>query len=222
MNAKRKKVEDYIIQHMNNMDRSKANGKRYREMFDSMSDAQFHEWMLSIKDKKNVLAVYVPATKVHVTMEDLLAEAKRLGIELFTNFKMWDEATQSYFITPNKYIMLELPIRRMSQFLDHKLSVAEGDSHIDLLTGQVSREDKAGSITKVEVQALYARGLTEVIRELVKFRGGDVVAFSQYKQSLEETGKANMEGGDNSFVRSAVSLDVLFSGMHLETNITGL
>lgn len=222
MNPLRKKVEDHIINNIKDIDPTGKNTKRYKDFFQSLSDKEFDEWMKNIRDKKEVLTYYNAPLDKSVKVEQLLAVAKRLNIELYTRLKLWDTVTQSYYLTPHKYIVLRLPVRRMSQFVDHKLSVPEGDSKIDLLTGQVIKPDKGSSLSQVEVQALYARGLENTILELIKYRGGDVVAFGDYKRELEETGKTSIGKDTGSVVRSAVILQVLLSGLHISSNVSGV
>jgi hypothetical protein len=84
------------------------------------------------------------------------------------------------------------------------------------------KPDQASSLSQVEVQTLYARGLTNSILELIKYRGGDLTAMSDYKRELEEQGQTSVAKDTGSIVRSAVILDVLLSGVHIESNISGL
>lgn len=222
MNEKRKRTEAYILEHMGHIDKTGANTKYYQQLFEKMSDADFDQWMHWLKNNDTVLVAYFPNMKSKITVPDLLEECKRLGIKLFTRLKLWDEVTQSYYITPKEYMMLQLPVRRMSQFIDHKLTVPESDQRIDLLSGQVMKPDQASSLSQVEVQTLYARGLTNSILELIKYRGGDLTAMSDYKRELEEQGQTSVAKDTGSIVRSAVVLDVLLSGVHIESNISGL
>lgn len=222
MNAKRKAVEDYIIKYMDEIDPSGLNTAKYRKLFSKMSDNLFDTWMTYLRDKQTVLSVETPNIIVKVDIDRLIKLCKELGIELFTRLKLWDEPTQTYYHTTNKYIMLKLPIRRQAQFLDHKLSVPEGDSKIDNLSGQVMKPDQANGLSQVEVQALYARGLNATIMELIKYRGGDTTAFAEYKRSLEERGSTSIANETNSVTRSVVVFDVFFSGMQIESNASEL
>ena len=222
MTPKRKKVQDYVIGYMRKIEPEGTNAERYEKMFDEMSDKEFDDWMKDLKNGEEILSFYAPAIKTNIKMERLLAIAKELGIDLFARLKLWDEPTQSYYLTPHKYLVLTLPVRRMSQFVDHKLPVAESDSRIDILTGQVMKPDKASSHSQVEAQALFARGLDKVNLELIKFRGGDTTAFAEYKRELEETGKTSIGKDTGSIARSAVVLDQFLAGMHIESNASGV
>ena len=80
------------------------------------------------------------------------------------------------------------------------------------------RFGRAGSISQVEVQALYAKNLKETIKELISIRGGDVVAQAEFTRELEETGRASGIKTSNSMPRSAVTLKELFAGILIDTN----
>lgn len=218
MTPKRKKTQDYILEKLNLLDPTKRESGRYKKMFDQMTDKEFDDFMCDIRDGKEVLYIYHANAKDKVNIETYKQAAKAMGIKMTERIRMWDPATQTHYLTPHEYVVFELPVRRMSQFQDHKLSVPEGDDKIDVLSGQVVREDKAGSLSQVETQSLYAKNLNNVIVELIKYRGGDISAFAEYKRELEETGRASIAKSTNSVPRSAVILDVFLSGMHIESN----
>lgn len=222
MTNKRKQVQDYVITWFKKLDTTGREANRMAKFFASLSDAQFDEYMKDLRDKKDVLFFYHANVLDENSIDRMKAIAKELKIKLFERIRMWDVATQSYYITPFEFMVIKIPVRRMSQFQDHKLSVPEGDSKIDMLSGQVVKPDKAGSISQVETQALFANGLDNTILELIKFRGGDVTAFAEYKRELEETGRVSIGRETHSVPRSAVTLDVFMSGMHIESNASGL
>lgn len=220
MSDKRKKATDHILKHVSLMDPSGTNTKRYKEMFDKMGDAQFDQYMKDLRDKKVKLALYVPNMKIPLKITNILKTADALNLEFFERLKLTDEVTGQPYLTPNKYLVLKLPVRRARQFLLHKLSVADSDKKIDALTGQVSRPDKASSISFVESQLLYSRGLSKTLDEFVKIRGGDIHAFSTFKQQLEETGSVRLESIDPTTVpRSAVVMGVVLKCMLLDNNL---
>lgn len=216
----RKDAEEYILKFMKDFDNG-INYERYKNMFSKMSDKEFDSFMSDIRDKKEVLYVYSANAKDVLSIDHVLELAKKYNVEVFERIWMYDRSTESYYLTPHKYVVLQVPVRRMSQFIDHKLSVPEGDTKIDLLTGQVSREDAAGGLSQTEVQTLYARGFDKVITELMKFRGGDVTAYADFKRELEETGAATINKETNTTARASVIMDGLFAGMHIESNASG-
>ena len=220
MNEKRKAVEDKIIKYISAI--NKSNAKKYKDMFASMNDKAFDDWMYDLRNNDTVLDIEIPNMIEKVNIDDLIKVSEQLGIELFTRLKLWDVPTQTYYRTTKKYLMLQLPMVAMAQTVDHKLSVPESDSKIDHLSGQVMKPDQANSISQVEVQSLYARGLQSTILELIKYRGGDVSAYAEYKRSAEELGMCMLKADSNSITRSVVVLDVFFAGMQLSSNASGI
>lgn len=219
MTPKRQKVEAHILKYFKKIEPSGYNEKRYKEMFTKMSDKQFDDWMKNIRDKKVKLVLFTPNLKVVLNIADLRTVAKELGIKLFEKILMTDKATGLRYLTNQEYLIIRLPIRRTRQFLMHKLSVPESDKRLDALTGQVTKPDKASSLSFVEAQFLHGRGLDKTILEFMKVRGGDIHAYAQFKQQLEETGTGSLDSLDaNTVARSAVTLSTILKGMLLDNN----
>lgn len=220
MTDKRKQIQDKILKTMKLIEPGMTNHNRYQEMFDNMNDKQFDTFMKDLKEGKIKLTLFAPNMKVFIQQEDLLKAADDLGLELFERLRFKDKATGKYFLTPNKYLIAKLPVRRTRQFLMHKLSVAENDKKLDALTGQVTANDKASSLSYPEAQLMYARGLDKSIIEFMKVRGGDIHAFATFKQQLEESGEATLGSLDpNTLPRSAVVMSSILKSMYFDNNL---
>lgn len=220
MTPKRKKVQDHILKHIQMLDPSGTNTERYTKFFNDLSDTQFDEYMHDLKDKKDQVYIYIPNLKLNLEMGNIFTAADSLRLDIFERIWLTDTATRNTYLTPQKYLILELPIRRVRQYLQHKLSVPDSDKRIDLLSGQVVKPDKAASLSLVEMQTLSARDLHYTIAELAKYRGGDINAYAEFRRQLEESGSVKISlDGTGSISRSTVVLDVLLSGMHIESNI---
>lgn len=220
MTPKRKKVQDFILAHIKMLDPDGDNAVRYTKFFEALTDAQFDDYMKDLKDNRDQIYIFVPPLKTVLKMENILKVNDALGMDLFERVWLKDTATGNTYLTPQKYLILELPIRRFRQYLQHKLSVPDDDKKIDLLSGQVVKPDKAASLSYVEMQTLAARDLHHTIAELAKYRGGDIHAYADFRRQLEENGTANVSlDGTGSMARSTVILDVFLSGMHIDSNI---
>ena len=164
MTPKRKKIQDKILSVLSSMDRTGKNTKHYQDKFAKMSDKDFADFMQRIRDREEVLVIYSANTVDRLSLPDLVDTAKKIGLELFERIRMYDTTNDTYYYTPHKMLVLQCPIRRMAQFVDHKLSVAEGDSRIDMLSGQVVKPDQAASLSEPATGCLYARGLATALR----------------------------------------------------------
>ena len=217
---KRKLIEEKIISIMDILDPAGDNSARYRNIFANMGDQEFSQFMNDIKNKRVKLTLFAPNMSKFIQQEDCIKAADALNVKLFEKLEFKDKATGKYFLTPNEYMILKLPVRRTRQFLMHKLSIAENDKKIDMLTGQVTGDDKASSLSFVEAQLLYARGLDNTLIEFMKIRGGDIHAFATFKQQLEESGSAKIESLDpTTLPRSTVVMNAVLKAMYFDNNL---
>lgn len=222
MNAKRKQVQDYIFKILKQIDLDGYNTKLYTEKFKAMSDKAFDSWMKDIRDRKYKLTIYIPNMKNNVTMQHITNTAKAVGLTISDHLWMEDSTTSMKYKTNHKYLILRMPIRRVKQYLDAKISVPESDIKTDLLTGQVIKPDKGSSISLIEMQTLVSKGLDKSIIEFMKVRGGDVHAYSEFKSKLEETGNANLSDlSTDSVPRSVMVAETYLRGMHIDNNLSG-
>lgn len=221
-NAKslRKKIEDYIIRSINLMERtSKVNETYWRNRFKAMSDADFDKFMHCLKDGTENIHMYVPPLKVHLRNADLIDAAHRLGVKLMHRIWMTDDNTGLKYLTPEEYLVIQLPVRRQQQLWDEKVSVPEDDKQVDGMTGQVTGDSKACAITNPEIHIMQARNLDASLYEYVNVRGGNIHNYGEFKRSLEETGRVSLKQLDGtSRTRVAVVAGILLRGMMLDSN----
>lgn len=221
MSQKRKEIEDFILEVVGELEPSGYNTKIYKERFSKMNDKEFHIFMESLRDNIHAkLTLLVPPFKVVIQLENCFKAAKILGINFFKRLKLWDPISKRYFVTPEKYMILRLPVRRLKQYLYDGLSVPDSDRRLNPLTDQVVKPDKGSAISYPQAQMIAEKGLVTTLHELFSIRGGDLEAYSKMKAEIEETGYTTtsvMEG--TAGVRSAQTLRTLLNAMHLKTNL---
>ena len=219
-NVKRQKVEAFIIKHINILDPSGTNGKRYKDLFDSWSDIQFTSYMEGLRDGSMKIVLYAPNLKINLKQIDIFNCAESLGLKMFERIRLWDSTTNRYYLTPQEYPVLLLPVRRLKQYLMNKISVPESDTKIDAFSGQVVKPDKGSSISSVEMQTILSKGLKTSISELIRVRGGDLSAYASFKSQLEEIGSASLNDlPDDSRARSSVIASTYLTAMHIKNNL---
>lgn len=220
INTKKKQIIDKICKICDIIDPSKTNSNRYHRILDKMTPKEFNQWMTYVKDGKWLLHIVAPNMVVNLRNENLLKAADAVGAKLFHRIWMTDYNTGRTFLTDNEYLVLPLPIRRQQQFLDEKMSVPEDDKHIDGMTGQVTGDSKSTQITTPEINILAFRGLDTTLEEMVNVRGGNMVAYGEFRKQAEETGEIHMSELDpTTRSRTAVIAQVLLNAMHIENNI---
>jgi len=219
---KRKKVESYILTLMKKIDPSKYNFGMYSKLFEGMNDKEFDSYMVSLREKETSLFMISPNMKPRLKMNEIVELAKEYGVELFQRIFLIDPNTKRKYLTNKKYMILDLPVRRVKQYLFGKLSLPESDSHINALTGQVIPPDKGSALANIEVQILASKNLDKSLLEMVKVRGGDTKAYSQFKHQLEEEGRTSLaETPMDSRPRSVITTGIYLNAMMFEHNLSG-
>ena len=218
---KRKKIEAYILSSMKLLDRhTDINQKYWKDKFASMSDADFDKFMHFLKDKKTNIHMFVPPLKVTLKNAELVDAAHKLGVKLMHRIWMTDPNTGMKYLTPEEYMVVQLPVRRQQQYLDEKISVPDNDKTIDGLTGQVTGDSAAYAISNPEIQIMQARNLDASLFEYVNVRGGNINSYAEFKRALEETGSVSLNSLDpNNRTRVAVMGGVLLTSMMIENNL---
>lgn len=220
---KRKKVEKFILDYIGKIVSGDDNVNLYKSLFKSMSDKEFHQFMLDLRDKKKTLSIIVPNgdKKNTVSLEKNLKIAKELGLELFQQLKVTNQKDAPDYITPHKYLILKLPLRRAAQLLSKGISVPDNSKITDRLTGQVTAGSRSGKITYPEIQVLLGLGMKATLRELLKLRGGDLGSANAMNQSLTKIGKVNQGEIDrySTGVVSTKTLKAYFNAIHVKSTL---
>ena len=218
----RKAAEAEILKYIQKIIPGKTNVEIYKKRFEALSDKEFEQWMLRLESGEDVLSITVPNLSTEkLSDERNLEVAKELGHNFFQRLWLTDAVTGKTYLTPVKYLVIDLPLRRQVQLLVKKISIPVDNKHIDELSGQATGESKGSKISFPELQVLYAQGLENVITELVKFRGGDPKAFNNMNRSIIENGGVSLRALEKipTKVTSVTTLSTLLKGMHLDNNL---
>lgn len=222
MKQKRDKIKAYLRKVFDTLEgvSNSENAQRYIKMIDGMSDAQLTAFMKRLRDKQEQIFVFAPNLKNSITQDSIRKTAKVTGTKLFERVHMRDPVSGKEYLTNHEYLIIQMPIRRVKQFLMDKLSVPESDKKVDLLTGQVIKPDKGSSVSLIETQLIMDKGLDKAVLELIKVRGGDINAYAEYSAQIAETGSVSLENlSMDSVPRSAVVASAYLKAMHIDNNI---
>lgn len=216
------KFTAYIIEQVAKVEKNNPNVKFYQDKFKSMSAAEIEQLAISIREGNFHLPYF--RENLNDKSIDRLAWvdlAESLGAEVYTQLWEVDEATGEEYLTPHKYFVPILPIRRQAQNLDDKDSIPLDNATRDLLSGQVVGKSKGSAFSKPQLDALLERGLSQSAMELSKVRGGDLTASMMYNKRIIETGGANIDEilQLGSEAQSQTTLRNYFSGMMLAVDL---
>ncbi|MNH68446.1 hypothetical protein D3C73_205270 [compost metagenome] len=201
-----------------------------KKRLDAMMDEEFDEYVRALAKPtteegiatQEILPFYSPNLKdPRVTMPNLLKVADMIGFEFFEQLWLTDPQTGRVFLTPQKYLVLDMTVRRQAQMLTKKSSIPENSRHVDEMSGQVTGKSKGSKISFPELQAQLAQGLEHTLIEEIKVRGGDRAAQVEFDRQLIENGEASIvdvtAGGG--VTTSTSTVGKLFRGMMIDTDI---
>lgn len=187
---KRDQAEAYILKLMNQLDKTGSNASRYSTLFKEMSNQKFDEFMQALRKGETQLNVQLPNVLTKITTNDVVAVAKSRKVPIFERILFHDSHTKRKYLTKYAMLILNLPVRRLSQYLFHKISLPEGDQKVNPVSGQVIPPDKGAALSAIETQILAGKGLETSVIELVRVRSGDLNAYRSFKHQIEESGEA--------------------------------
>jgi len=218
----RKAAQELILKYVDKLLPGSPNRARYEELFAGMSDKQFDQFMQHLESGEASLSIISPnLTKDRLDLKRNLKIAEELGHDFFQRLVLTDPTTGVSYLTPLKYMVVDLPVRRQVQLLQKKATIPESNKHIDELSGQSTGASKGSKISFPELQVLFAQNLESTITELIKFRGGDTKGFNSMNRSIYETGGASIEhlAQAGTKVKSVTTLSTLLKAMHLDNTL---
>ena len=220
MASKRDKFESSVYELMDSFDPTGKNSEYYKKLFSKMSATDFDNYVKALRDGKTQLSVQLPNSISKITLDDVIKIAEKYKTPIFSKVKYHDIHTERLYTTKYPMLILDMPIRRLSQYLHHKISLPEGDSRINPISGQVISPDKGATLSMVETQVLVSKGLDTSILELIKMRAGDLSAYRSIKHTIEESGEVSLKDVPlTGQPRSAISVKKFLRGMMIDTNL---
>lgn len=224
MLGNRKAATAVILEYIEKLIPGSQNTQIYRDLFAAMDDKQFDDFMKKIESGENRLAVITPnLAKEKITIERNLALARELGHEFFE--RIWLDGGNEVppYLSYDKYLIVDLPLRRQAQLLVKKISIPQDNKSIDDLTGQPTAGGKSrgSKLSYPEIQIMAALELDQNIIEMIKYRGGDVKGFDAMNNSIAKTGGVSLKSIEalGTKVKSTQTLSTYFTAMHLSNTL---
>lgn len=222
MNEARQATEAFILKYLKKMHPGGTTEGLYKKLFESWTDQQFDDWILQLERKETHLVLYAPIfSQAKLTVENNLAIAKELGYEFFQKLWMPAKGNSPKYLTPIPYMVVDLPVRRVSQLLAKKIKIPENNRTVDTMTGQPTGPSKGSRVSFEELKLLAAMELDHSIVELFKYRGGDNRGHLALNAMISRYGTANQETLEHfaSGVESTKTFSAFLKAMHYQTDL---
>lgn len=158
--------------------------------------------------------------KTAITVARNIAIGKKWGHQFFERCFLTDPLTGQTVLTNLPYAVFELPVVRQAQTLEKGIAYEKDGTRLDDRTNQVSDGTKGSSFSAPEVQALLSQGQDRSVVELMKFRGGDNIAYRTMYDSLLKTGKFRMDSyKEPTRPKSADVANIYLKASHIDNDL---
>lgn len=223
MSGNRRAAEKEILTWIEELLPGSGNTAMYKELFAGMSDKEFDAFMVKLEKEEIDLTIIAPNMgEFKLTVERNFEVAKKLNHNFFERIWMDDGNDVPPYLTPIKYLIVDLPLRRQAQLLTKKISIPKDNHSVDNLTGQPTGKSKGSKMSYPETQIMAAMGLDQNLVEMLKYRGGDLRGFNAMNTSLSKTGGVSLDALDKlgTKVKSTQTLNTVLVSMHISNTLT--
>ena len=227
MTDKRKKIEELIDKTLTLMDPSGINAKKYRNMFQTMSDKQFSDWITKfLADEKSNLRLDIEEFgdgSRTLKFENVEKAADFIGIKLFEYVYLPHISSN-----PNRPIRTKQPvlvgwlnIKRTQQFVTKKTGLATSDDNRDDMTGAAKGDSKGGTTTGIENELLAGVGGDIILSEISGARGDNVHEYDNMLKAISESGSVRLADIKTNLYDkpTLIAADMYFMAMGLKTDL---
>ncbi|MDD3172099.1 MAG: hypothetical protein PHF63_00265 [Herbinix sp.] len=192
---KRKKIEDLIYQTYLIMDPSGTNTDHYKNIFKSMSDAKFEQYIKGVLNNEDEYFIFHTVDYENdLRIENVEKAAEHLGVPLFeyVNMPYVNNNKENPIKTRHPVPVGYLHIKPMEQFRIKKNSASTEITTRSALTNQVVGKDKAGRESDQENFILTTLNAVDCMRELNGPRSDDMVMKNAMYNDIIQKGYVSL------------------------------
>lgn len=219
--SNRARATNFLLETLSRLAPNTPTRALYEKKLTSLSDEEFDAFIARLKNGDEHLVAIIPnKPNTGVSVDNNLALAKALGHEFFERLWIGPKGNQPAYLTPVRYLVVDLPVRRASQHLMKKRSIPETNKIIDQLTYQPTGASKGAKISYPELQILTAMNMDHSLLELIKYRAGDRGGFSAMNALILRYGSASLKSLSQyaTGVESTKTLKTFLLAAHLDTS----
>jgi len=223
--TKRKKIEDLVYNVFDRLDPTGANTKKYKDLFNSMSNEKFNTWMKEFlrDDKRNFYLECLPnknAPKIKNAVDAL--EYLKVPTEEYIYYRHdgnKDNPIRSRYKVPILYV----DVRRLQQILSKKNTFSLDINKRNLKTGMLTGEDKIARISDMETYSLLSyKDDCIALKEFMSARADAMDAKAEMYKQISKQGYVYMKDiPDNISKKQALNtVNVLMLGAGIDNDLS--
>lgn len=224
LNFDMEKMKKTIYDFFTAFDKSGANTKKYKDLFDNMSEVQFKKYFKDFfADENAYLILDIVDYERSIKLEDIERAAKVIKVPLF-EYMYLPHLTmdkQHVVCTKERVPVGYINIKRTQQTVLKKNGISTEISDRSAITGQVSGKDKNGRESDLENTMLTSLGMKYSLKELNAPRADDPVMKQQMLRDISLNGFTRLEDMDDEIQNKTTlnTVDCYFLGMSINTDL---
>lgn len=227
MTDKRKRIETFVDELMMTLDPTGVNARKYKDMYQVMSDDEFAKWTNDfLDDEKSNFCLDIEEFGQRKLVFENIEKAAELPL---INIKLFDYIYIPHVSSdPNrpirskeKVLVGELNIKRPQQLVSKKTGLSYTDTDRDEDTGSARGKSKGGTMTGIENELLAGVGADAILSEMNGVRGDNTVEYDNMVSAIAENGSVKLADIKTSMYDKPTLLkaDLFFMAMGLKTDI---
>lgn len=221
---RRKQIEDLVYKFFDAMDKSGTNTKKYKGLFEPMSDAEFKTFFNNFTtNDQEYLVLDIVEYEHTLTLEDVERTAKVLKIPLFEDVYCPHITMDkdNVIVTQKPVPVGYLHVKRTQQTVMKKNGISTSIDARSAMTGQVTAADKNGRETDLENALLVAVGLDATLKELNGPRADDMYMKNEMLHDIATNGFVRYADLTSDLTNKTTlnTVNVFFLGMGIDTDL---
>lgn len=224
LNYDRPKMEKMIYSFFSAFDKSGSNTKKYKALFQPMSDAQFKKYFTEFFENEYAyLILDIIDYERSIGIKDIEDAAKSINIPLYEYVSLPHlTMDKSKVITTKHPVPVGYyPIKRTQQTVMKKNGISTDIAERSAITNQVTGKDKNGRESDLENTMLTALGMTNTLKELNAPRADDAVMKQQMLRDISLNGFTRLEDMDDEIKNKTTlnTVDCYIRGMTIQSDL---
>lgn len=211
---------EVLLKGVTLIDPSGTNTKLLAGMLQKLSNQEFFNLIDTYRNKLDYPPIVAPNLdkNVKISVDNNLKIAKAFGVDFFQQVWITDRMSGIKYLSPQKYLIVDLPVRRQIQTREAKMSVPVSRKIVDDLTNQVTGPSAPSSQSQPETLVKVSKGQIRSAEEQLKVRGGDLKALNYADQQMYATGGFSLDVVAQlpSRAKAADTLNTFLLGMHYD------
>ena len=221
---RRKEMCNIIYRFFNALDPTKENTKKYKAMFEPMTDQKFKSFFTEFfNNPKHYLILDMVDYERDLQVEYIEAAAKVIDVPLFEYVTMphLTMDKENPIITKHKVPVGYIHLKRPQQTVMKKNGLSVEADQRSAFTGQVTGGDKNGRESDLENCMLTSLGMKYTLKELNGPRADDLVMKKEMLDQINRNGYTELSGLTDKVENKTTlnTINTYFLGMGLHTDL---